>query len=171
MFSHHCWRPGRGIQGCSCTGGSAGCKPSHTKLTKHFRYLLPVSPVSQQRVVTPDWICYSPPCCTWRQLLWVCCWTGLVPSCATQFVNKGRARAVPAGPDLKGNVLAALTAWALPQLSAWHIRAGQQYHNTKLSIALASLVLPHPHMRKTSHARTSTCHFLTWSVCPSMSTR
>lgn len=62
-----------------------------------------------------------------------------------------------------------LSAQGLPQLSAWDTRAGQQHCNTKLSIALASLVLTHPHMRKASHVRT--CHFLTWIVCPSMSTR
>lgn len=76
---------------------------------------------------------------------------------------------MPAGPNLWGNVLAALTAVAhLPGhcliSAAQYMQAGQQQRNTELSLPLASSVLPHPQMRKTPHARSSTCHFLMWSV-------
>lgn len=117
-----------------------------------------------------------PSCSIWRHLLWGWYGAGLVPGCAVLLVNRGSARAVPAGPNLWGNMLSVLTAVAhllghCPTSPAQYVWAGQLQCNTELSLPLASPVLHHPQMRKTAHTRSSTCHFLTWSVCTSTNER
>lgn len=74
------------------------------------------------------------------------------------------------GPKLWDSVLGQLAAVALlpgycpisPALQMW---AGQQLDNSKLSLPLASPILPDPQVRKTPHVRSSHCSFLTSSVC------